>query len=32
MFKHLFTTKRRSPQPRQVRRQPDPMPRIRWYA
>jgi hypothetical protein len=31
MFKHLFTTRRR-PQPRQVRQQPDPMPRIRWYS
>jgi hypothetical protein len=32
MFKHLFTTNRRRQQPRQVRSQPDPMPRIRWYA
>jgi hypothetical protein len=30
MFKLLFT-KRRRPAPRQVR-QPDAMPRIRWYA
>ena len=32
MLKHLFTANRRRQQPRQVRRQPDPMPRIRWYA
>jgi hypothetical protein len=32
MLKLLFTAKRRRPQPRQARRQPDPMPRIRWYA
>ena len=31
MFKHLFTQRRRQ-EPRKVRRQPDPMPRIRWYA
>jgi hypothetical protein len=32
MFKLLFTTnRRRRPAPRQVR-QPDAMPRIRWYA
>ena len=30
MLKHLFT--RRRPEPRPVRPQPDPMPRIRWYA
>jgi hypothetical protein len=32
MFKHLFTFKRRRHAPRHVRRQPDPMPRIRWYG
>jgi hypothetical protein len=32
MLKHLFTTKSRRQEPRQVRQQPDPMPRIRWYA
>jgi hypothetical protein len=31
MLKHLFTSKRRRQEPRHVRRQPDPMPRIRWY-
>jgi hypothetical protein len=31
MLKHLFTNRRR-PQPREVRPQPDPMPRIRWNA
>ena len=31
MLKLLFTNRRRQ-QPREVRRQPDPMPRIRWYA
>jgi hypothetical protein len=32
MFKHLFSTRRRGQAPRKVRSQPDPMPRIRWYA
>jgi hypothetical protein len=31
MLKLLFTNRRRQ-QPREVRPQPDPMPRIRWYA
>jgi hypothetical protein len=31
MLKLLFTNGRRQ-QPREVRPQPDPMPRIRWYA
>jgi hypothetical protein len=31
MFKHLFLAKRRRPAPRHVR-QPDPMPRMRWYS
>jgi hypothetical protein len=31
MLKLLLTNRRRQ-QPREVRPQPDPMPRIRWYA
>jgi hypothetical protein len=32
MLKQLFTSHRRHREPRPVRRQPEAMPRIRWYA
>jgi hypothetical protein len=32
MLKNLFTHRRRPQEPRKVRREPDPMPRIRWYG
>ena len=32
MLKHLFLSSRRRRDSRPVRPQPEPMPRIRWYA